>query len=130
VVEAIAGLTEEGQALDDRAILDRLSPEAVEFAVSAQESVELSRPELAEGRLRAAAQALSLLRIPEQVAQIDRQLREAESQGDEDRFVALQKERDGLEKLRQHLRTQGRIGGRGRGAAGQSGEETSQNAQF
>jgi DNA primase len=129
VVETIAMLEREGRVLDDRAILDHLSREAVEFAVNALEAEEISRPELMDGRICAAAQALSLLEIPQRVAEIDRRLKDAESAGDEQTFVTLQKERSELERRRQRLRVGGRLRGRSGGAAEAVEEGSEHNAQ-
>lgn len=108
VIETVAALHHERRALDERAILDQLSPQAVQFAVSAWESEETSKPEALAGRLSSAASALSLLRIPEQLDELDRQIKEAEDSGNEGRFVALVKERSELLRTRQRLRTRGR----------------------
>ena len=108
VIGTIEELHAHEGGLDDRTILDHLSPDAVEFAVGAQEHEESAKPDTIAGRLKAAAVALALLKIPAQVTELDRQIKEAEDSGDEARVTELLQQRQQLEMTRKDLKARGR----------------------
>jgi DNA primase len=100
-VEALVEGEKDFDEFDEKALLDRLSERATEFAVDCLEERDRERaesgpgkqPRSVEERLRKAAVALWKLQAPERLEELAKGIADAEAAGDGERAAALLRER-------------------------------------
>ncbi|MHC4252940.1 MAG: DNA primase, partial [Planctomycetota bacterium] len=97
VIAAVAAAGKAGENTDARALLNRLNPQAVEFAVDAMEETDGVPEERMVGRIRKAAIALWLRRAKKRLDELIAEAKTADRDGDEDRQRELLRDRFSLE---------------------------------
>ena len=98
VMTAAEELANSGRNTDARALLDRLSPQAVEFVVDAMERNDGVPLDRMEERVRKAAVALWLRHARKRMDRLTAEVKSADKQGDEDRLRGLLKESEELRR--------------------------------
>jgi hypothetical protein len=96
VAAAAVELVNSGGNTDAKALLDRLSPQTVEFAVDAMERNDGTPQDRMEERVRKAAIALWLGHAKKRLDELTVEVRSADKEGDEDRLCEFLRERQDL----------------------------------
>ncbi|MHC5056444.1 MAG: DNA primase [Planctomycetota bacterium] len=117
VMAAAVEVANSAENTDAKALLDRLSADAVTFAVDAMEQNDGASHERMEERVRKSAIALWLRRAQKRLEELTAEVKSADKEGDEDRHRGLLRERQELLRETHERRTRSDPDARRRAAA-------------
>ena len=106
VVDTLAGMAEKGENTEDRAVLDRLTEEAVPFAVDAMDSRGQASLERLEAEVLKTAVALWKRQMAARKEELESEIQAARDTGDKDTEKELLKERAEMERALSRTRAQ------------------------